>query len=94
MRIVHVERAFNMDVLSWKHDLVEVGYAHTFDDHKPLQPHHKDTIWQNAFSSLPMARLCLKPGRKVPDTSKLSKSARLNQSILMLNRTQYAHGFT
>ena len=41
-----------------------------------------------------MARLCLRSGRKVPDASKVSKSAILNQSILQLNRTQYAYEFT
>ena len=27
---------FNMNVLSWEHDLVEVEYTFTFDAHKPL----------------------------------------------------------
>ena len=40
----------------WKYDLVEVGYAFIFDEHKPSQTRHTDTIWQNAFSSLPKAR--------------------------------------
>ena len=41
-----------------------------------------------------MARLCLRSGRKVPDAYKVSEGATLNQSILELNRTQYAYGFT
>ena len=77
---------------TWYHDLVEVRYTRA-QYHQGYCAHLTQVYTcQIIFSSLLMARRCLRSRRRVPDACKVYESAILSQTILKIKSHSIAYG--
>ena len=67
---------------TWNRDLIEVHHTHVRDRITIVNKLSKSTTWQKHFYGVPMAWLCLRSKRRVPDACNMYEKIMLDQSIL------------